>query len=189
MTNVFETPWLLLFAALLLLSVVWVIRQSLPDKRTWPLLLIPPAVAILGGGLDYFVKTDYERIDTLLERGRRAAVNEDTMGLAQILADDYSDRLNGSKYELVSFFNSFFEKSQIDRIRRTASQVVIDAPTAEAECAFRVQLAPNNAYTQAGSLYFVKVRFKLTKQADGRWLISGADLREVNFQPMGWRDV
>jgi len=71
MTNVFETPWLLLFAALVLLIIVWLIRQSLPEKRTWPLLLAPLAVAVLGGALEYFVKTDYERIETLMERGRR----------------------------------------------------------------------------------------------------------------------
>jgi len=189
MPNLFETPWLLLFIALLLLIVVWFIRQSLPEKRTWPLLLAPAALAILGLGLDYFVRTDYERIDTVLEKGRRAALNGNTEALADVLAKDYSDRIHGSKHELVSFFKSFFQKSKFDGIRRTSSEIVADPPRATADCAFRVQLAPDNAYTQAAGLYFVKLRFTLSKQPDGNWLISRADLQEVNFQAMGWKDI
>ncbi len=189
MTNVFETPWLLLSVALVLLIVVWFVRQSLPQKRTWPLLLIPLGVAILAGALEYFVKTDYEQINELLERGRRAALNEDADALARTLAENYTDRAHRSKAQVEAFFRSFFLNSQIDRIRRTASQVAITPPTATAECVYRVQLAPNNAYGQAGNLYFVKLRFSFSRQPDGRWLIDGADLREVNFQPMGWGDV
>lgn len=189
MLNVFETPWLLLCAALVLLIVVWFIRQALPEKRTGPLLLIPLATAIAAGVLEYGFQTDYEQIDSLLERGRRAAVHEDVMGMAETLAPDYRDRIHRSKEAMVSFFESWTQTSQIDTIRRTTSHIVVSSPTATAECVFRVLLAPNNAYTQAASLYYVKLRFNLAEQADGHWLVNGADLLEVNFQPMNWGDI
>ncbi|MBE0535793.1 MAG: hypothetical protein IH624_08995 [Phycisphaerae bacterium] len=189
MSNVFETPWLLLFVALVLLIIVWLIRQNLPEKRTWPLLLAPLAVAVLGGALEYFVKTDYERVESLMERGRRAAVHEDAAGFAEVLAPNYADRAHRSKAALVAFFESFFQTTQITHIRRTASQVVITPPSATAECVYRVQLAPGSAYSQAASMYYVKLRFHFAQQADGGWLIDGANLLEVNFQPMGWGDI
>ena len=189
MFDIFETPWLLLCVALVLLIVVWLIRQNLPERKTWPLLLIPLAAAAMAGASEYFVKTDYERIDALMESGRRAAVRENVTELAETLAEGYSDRVHDSKSEVVAFFRSFSATSRIDHLRRTASQVVITPPTATAECVYRVLLAPDSAYSQAASLYYVKVRFNFAKQADGRWLINGVDLLEVNFQPMNWGDV
>ena len=84
---------------------------------------------------------------------------------------------------------SFFTTTKIDKAPQTTGQIVIDAPTATAENVYRVHVGPNSAYTQAATIYFVKVRMRLEKNADAQWLITGFELLELNFQPFHWRDL
>ncbi len=189
MTNIFQTPWLLLFISLVLLMVVAVLRQNSPEKQLWWLLLLPLSVAVIAFGLDHFIKTDYEKVKHTIKCARDAVVAEDADALGTTLSPGYSDRSHDSRGELVRFMRSFFTTTQIDKARQTTGQIVINAPTATAENVYRVHVEPNSAYTQAASLYYVKVRMRLTKNADAQWLITGCELLELNFQPFRWRDL
>ena len=189
MTNIFQTPWLLLFISLVLLIVVTVVRQNSPEKQLWWLLLLPLVLAIIALGFDYFIKTDYEKVKQAVKHARDAIVAEDADALARTLSPGYSDRSHNSGDQLVGFLRSFFATTQIDKAPQTTGQIVIDAPTATAENVYRVHVGPNSAYTQTASLYYVKVRIRLTKNADAKWLITGCELRELNFQPFHWRDL
>lgn len=189
MTNIFQTPWLLLFVSLVLLLIIAVWRQSYPEKQRWWQLLLPLALAIIAFGLDYFIKTDYEKVKHMIKCARDAVVAEDADALATTLSPGYSDRSHNSRDQLVRFMRSFFTTTKIDKAPQTTGQIVINAPTATAENVYRVHVGPNSAYTQAASLYYVKVRIRLTKNADAKWLITGCELRELNFQPFHWRDL
>ncbi len=86
MTNIFQTPWLLLFISLVLLMVVAVLRQSFPEKQRWWQLLLPLVLAIIAFGLDYFIKTDYEKVKHVIKCARDAVVAEDADALARTLS-------------------------------------------------------------------------------------------------------
>ncbi len=189
MTNIFQTPWLLLFVSLVLLIVVALVRQNSPQKQRWQLLLLPLSLAVLAFGLDCFVKTDYEKVKHTIKCARDAVVAEDADALATTLSPGYSDRSHNSRDDLVSFMRSFFTTTKIERAPQTTGQIVINAPTATAENVYRVHVEPNSAYTQAAGLYYVKVRIRLTKNSDAQWLITGCELMELNFQPFHWRDL
>ncbi len=186
MTNIFQTPWLLLFISLVLLIVVTVVRQNSPEKQLWWLLLLPLVLAIIALGLDYFIKTDYEKVKHTIKSARDAIVAEDADALARTLSPAYSDRSHDSRDQLVRFMRSFFKTTKIDRAPLKSGQIVIDAPTATAENLYRVHVEPNSEYAEAASLYFVKVRIRLTKNADAQWLITGCELLELNNQPFHW---
>ncbi len=189
MTNIFQTPWLLLFISLVLLMVVAVLRQSFPEKQRWWQLLLPLVLAIIALGLDYFIETDYEKVKQVIKHARDAVVAEDADALATTLSPGYSDRSHNSGGELVRFLRSFFATTKIDKAPQTTGQIVIDAPTATAENVYRVHVGPDSAYTQAATIYYVKVRMHLRKNADAQWLITGCELLELNFQPFRWRDL
>ncbi len=189
MTNIFQTPWLLLFISLVLLIVVTVVRQNSPEKQLWWLLLLPLVLAIIALGLDYFIKTDYEKVKHMIKCARDAVVAEDADALARILSPGYSDRSHNSGDQLVRFLRSFFTTTQIEKAPQRGGQIVVDAPTATAENLYRVHVGPNSAYTQAATIYFVKVRMRLRKDADAQWLITGCELLELNFQPFRWGDL
>ncbi len=189
MTNIFQTPWLLLFISLVLLMVVAVLRQSFPEKQRWWQLLPPLVLAIIALGLDYFIKTDYEKITQVIKHARDAAVAEDADALATTLSPDYSDRSHKSRDQMVRFIRSFLTTTQINKAPQRGGNIVIDAPKATAENFYRVHVEPNSAYAQAATIYFVKVRFRLTKNADDQWLITGCELMELNNQPFHWGDL
>lgn len=189
MTNIFQTPWLLLFISLVLLMVVAVLRQSFPEKQRWWQLVLPLVLAIIALGLDYFIKTDYEKVKQAIKHARDAVVAEDADALARTLSPGYSDISHNSGDKLVRFMRSFFTTTQIDKAPQRGGQIDINAPTATAENVYRVHVEPNSAYTQAATIYFVKVRMRLRKNADAQWLIAGFELVELNFQPFRWRDL
>ena len=189
MTNIFQTPWLLLFISLVLLLIVAVWRQSYPEKQRWWQLLLPLSVAVIAFGLDHFVKTDYEKIKQVIKCARDAVVAEDADRLGTTVSADYSDMRHNSRDDLVRFMRSFFTTTKIDKAPQRTGQIVIDARTATAENKYRVHVEPNSAYTQAASLYFVKVRIRLRKNADAKWLITNLELLELNSLPFHWRDL
>ncbi len=189
MTNIFQTPWLLLFVSLVLLLIIAVWRQSYPEKQRWWQLLLPLSVAVIAFGLDHFVKTDREKVKQVIKCARDAVVTEDADRLGTTVSADYSDRSHNSRDNLVRFMRSFFTTTKIDKAPQTTGQIVVDAPTATAENVYRVHVEPNSAYTQAASLYYVKVRIRLRKNANAQWLITNLELLELNFQPFHWRDL
>jgi len=189
MTNIFQTPWLLLFISLVVLLVVAVWRQNYPEKQRWWQLLLPLGLAAGALALDYFVRTDYEKIILTIRRARDACVAEDVDMLATTLSPEYSDISHGSRSELTRFLRSFFATTKIEKAPQKSGQVLINAPTATAENMYRVHLEANNAYTQAASMYFVKVRIRLRKDSSAQWLINGCELMELNFQPFHWGDL
>lgn len=189
MFNVFETPWLLLSISLLALVVVVMMRQSFEDKQRWWQLLIPLVLATGSIGVDYFVKTDYEKIVSTLESARKSVVAEDVDQLATVVSPAYRDRSHLSKDRLISFLRSFFASTKIDRSPCRSRDIVINGDMAEAEMLYRVHLNANSAYSQAASMYFVKVRFSLMKTGEGKWLLTQTELIELNFQPFHWGDL
>ncbi|TRZ52496.1 MAG: hypothetical protein D4S01_02820, partial [Dehalococcoidia bacterium] len=60
--NVFETPWLLLAVAVFLFLVIQIIYVFSDKWRFW-LITLPILTASMAIGLDYFVKTDLEKIN------------------------------------------------------------------------------------------------------------------------------
>lgn len=189
MTNIFQTPWLLLSISLVMLIVVTVIRQNSPEKSLWWLLLLPLVMAILAFGLDHFIKTDFEKVKHTIKCARNAVVAEDADALATTLSPDYSDRSHKSSDQMVRFMRSFFTTTQINKAPQRGGNIVINAPTATAENFYRVHVEPNSAYAQAATIYFVKVRLHLTKNANAQWLITGCELIELNYQPFQWGDL
>ena len=103
MMNVFQTPWLLLSISLVVLIIVALFRQSFEDKQRWWQLLIPLVLLAGSLGLDFFAKTDYEKIISTLKYARKAAETEDVDRLAMVVSSDYRDRSHRSKDKLISF--------------------------------------------------------------------------------------
>ena len=109
MTYIFQTPWPLLFISLVLLIVVTLVRQNSPEKQLWWLLLLPLVLAAVALGLDYFIKTDFEKVKHTLKCARNAVVAENADALGMTLSPEYSDRSHKSSKQLVSFMRSFFK--------------------------------------------------------------------------------
>jgi len=185
-SNVLETPWLLLTAAIILLAIIVVIRQTWPDKQQWWQLVIPVVLAVIAFGLDKFVETDYEKIESIINSGIRAFIAQDLGQIDRIISPDYSDSAHRSKAELMAFCRGLLSQPLAEKIRKQLEKITISAPQATAELSVRVHLLPQTVYATAGTLVFVKVKLDFTKTLYGRWFISRTELITVNNQRFTW---
>ena len=189
MSQIFETPWPVLTAALIALAVVVIIRQTWPDKSQWWQLLIPLLIAAAGLGIEHFIETDYEKIESVIEVGRQAVISQDVNRLSSIISPDYSDARHYSKDSLLSFCRDLLSQPFVERIKKQQEQINISLPNAWAEISLRLHLHPQNQYAMGGTLMYLKMKLHLTKTAYGNWLISGSKIISINNQPFGWGSV
>lgn len=188
-SQIFETPWPVLTVALIALAVVVIIRQTWPDKSRWWQLLIPVVLAAGGFCLEHFIETDYEKIESVIEAGRRAVISQDVGRIASIVSTDYSDSAHYSKEALMGFCRDLLDQPFVERIKKQQELITVSVPDAEAELSVRLHLNPQNPYAVGGTLMYVKMKLHLTKTAYGNWLISGSEIISINNQPFGWGSV
>ena len=188
-SQIFETPWPIFTVAIIVLAVVVLIRQTWPDKRRWWQLVIPLALGIGAFGLDYFFDTDYEKVESVINSGIHAVIDQDINGIDRIISADYSDSRHRSKAALMSYCRDLLEQPFVSRIKKQQELVTISAPAAVVELSIRLHLNPQNPYAVGGTLMYLKLKFDLTKTPSGNWLISRTQIIAVNYQPMGWQDV
>jgi len=188
-SQIFETPWPVLTVALIALAVVVIIRQTWPDKSRWWQLLIPFVIAAGGLGLERFIETDYEKIESIIETGRQAVISQDVGRIASIVSPDYSDSAHYSKDSLLLFCRDLLGQPFVERIKKQQELITVSAKNAEAELSVRLHLYPQNTYAVGGTLMYVKMKLHLTKTAYGNWLISGSKIISINNQPLNWGSV
>jgi hypothetical protein len=145
-TSVLETPWLLLTASIILLAIIVIIRQTWPDKQQWWQLAIPVILATIAIGLDKFVETDYEKIESIINSGIRAVIAQDLGQIDRIISPHYSDSARRSKAELMAYCRDLLSQPLAEKIRKQQEQITISAPQATAELSARVHLQPQNVY-------------------------------------------
>ena len=188
-SQIFETPWPVFTVAIIVLAVVVLVRQTWPDKRRWWQLVIPLALGIGAFGLDYFFDTDYEKVESVINSGIQAVIDQDLNQIDKIISADYSDSRHRSKAALMSYCRDLLAQPFVNRIKKQQELVTISAPTAVVELSVRLHLNPQNVYTATANIMYVELEFDLAKTSSGNWFISRTELIAVNYQPMGWQNI
>lgn len=188
-SQIFETPWPVLTVALIALAVVVIIRQRWPDKRRWWQLLIPVVLVVGGFGLEHFIETDYEKIESVINSVIQAVIKQDIGRIDRIISPDYSDSRHRSKASLMGYCRDLLAQPFVERIKKQQVQIIISAPEAEVELSVRLHLHPQNTYALGGTIMYVKMKLYLAKTLYGNWLISRTEIITVNNQPMGWQNI
>jgi Holliday junction resolvase-like predicted endonuclease len=190
MFNFFEQPWTLLAAAVLTLFGMLTFRSVCPEKRRWWQLLIPLFVALAGFGLDFLVKTDLEKINSLLITGVKAVENEDCSTIEAIIADNYRDSHHNTKKDLLAHCKTEFATNLIARAKKTACLVESSPPTANVALFVMITFDKNSRISQEyKSSIFVKAKLYLQKQPDKSWLINRIEVLEIDKQRVDWKDI
>jgi hypothetical protein len=189
MWNVFEQPWTLLGAAVIVLFGVLTFRSVWPEKQKWWQWLLPAGVAVLALGLDFGVTTDLEKVNGALKAAMKAGEREDIVALAQLIAADYQDSYHESKQSLINHCRDRLKPPAIERIRKIGAAVQIAPPEAKVTLTFSVKFEKESfwvrTYGKASAL--VKVQLWLHKQPDKSWLLKRSEVLEVDTIPVGWR--
>lgn len=185
MLNIFQQPWLLLIVSFVLLIAVYLFRQSLPDKRKWWQLLIPVICAGLAFAADHFVKTDHEKISSLMDTAARAVAQRDINAVEPLFAEGYSDRYHKSREAIMATCRRVMTRRSYENIVITYIEMVIQADQADIDIIARVKFNEQSAEMPAPYM-FAKLKMTLTKKPDKTWVISRTDKVEINNNEVSW---
>lgn len=190
MWNIFEQPWTLLTAAIITLLVLMIVRQKVAEKHFWWIWLLPFALAAAAFALDFLVQTDLEKIDAAITAAVKAVEDENPDAIEPIIAENYHDSLNDTKQDLLYFCRRKFAAPLVEKnIKRIVS---IDISGQKAIVVFTVRVLfdqQSYIYQAYKRLVLTKVKVELQKQPDNQWLISRAELLEIDMQPTSWRNL
>ena len=189
MYNIFQTPWPLITASVAILVILTVFRLGWPEKRRLWQLLLPPLLTITALGLDFFVKTDYEKIEIIFHLGLTAVADEDIDSLANLFSDDYSDPVHPSKQSFVSYCRALFSEPLVEKVKLRYNKITVTPPHADALFEAAVHLESNPDLAISPEIIFVKMKLDFTKTPHKTWLIRSSQIREINNQPFNWNTV
>jgi hypothetical protein len=187
MWNIFEQPWTMLGAAVLVLLGVLTFRSIWSEKRRPWQWLLPAGVAVLGVGLDLGVTTDLEKINHVIKTGLKAVETEDCAALARLVADDYQDSYHKNKESLLGQCRTRLVPPAIQKVRKIGAQVEVSPPHAKAILTMWFTFDKDSFWAQAykpTALITVELHFR--KQPDRTWLLNRAEVREVDKTPITW---
>ena len=190
MLNIFEQPWTILIAAIFALFVVLIVWMVCPGKRRWWQLALPVLIGAAGVGLDLLVQTDLEKIREVIKTGVKAVEDENCRPINQIISDSYRDSYHSSKSSLMAHCRMTLSEPLV--AKNIARIVSIDLSGQNATVILTVRVIFDKrsfVYQSFNRELFAKVKVNLQKQADNRWLISQAEILEINRQQANWREL
>jgi len=190
MFNVFQQPWTLLGAAVLVLFGVLTFRSVFPEKRKWWQLAVPFFVAASAFAIDAAVQTDLEKIHALLKKGMKAVEQKNLDALAAIISPDYYDSFHKSKAELMAHSWREMERSGVQKVKKNSVLIQVSPPQATATIIVVIRFKQDSYIAQNYKPWLlIKLRVNLQKQTDKNWLVNRAEVLEVDKQPVQWREA
>jgi len=188
MTNLFEQPWLLLSVAVIVLLVLVIVRDMLPQKHRWFLWLLPVLIAASAFALDFFIQTNNEKIKQVLAEAVKAVEDENVDALDPLISGDYQDSFHGSRQALLSHSRSQLSEPIIEKNVLRIVSLNIEPPNAVVVFTVRV------VFDAQGPIYEFRKQMVFKLQADFRregdnWLFARVELLEIDLQPVNWENM
>ena len=186
MLKIFDQPWTLLVIG------VWLIIAVLIAARFWPLkftrkhLLIGPAVIALAFALDYFVVTDREKIETIMDTLVWATQEEQAEDIVKFISPDYTDKNHRSREVFNQVCRKILSQPQIEKNWVTDQQLEFNKPRATVMITVLTQLDPRNRWIAGVSVIKTSWILDFSKQPDKSWLIDKVVLDKFNDEEVDW---
>ncbi len=189
MANIFEHPWALLGFAIGILFVTLIIRMIFPEKRHWRQLAIPFFLIVAAFGLDFFVKTDMEKIKTTIKTATTGLEQEKADLVEVLISDNYQDSRHRTKKQLMRHCRNKFSSPVVEKAITRIVEININERNADAIFTVNIVFDPQSQLYDYQRIMLVRVIFKLQKEADNGWLIKQIEILEVNKQPFKWGNI
>jgi len=191
MFEIFEQQWTLLIAATLVSFVMLMVRRIFPEKRHWWQLVLPLLFAVAAFGLDWFVRTDSEEINAVINAGVKAVEKEDCVSIETIISENYHDSYHNTKDKLMRRCRPRLSEPLVDKNYKTILAINISPSKTTATAIFTVRMIfdkQSYVYRSFKSQMLIKVEIKLQKEQD-RWLINRVEVIEIDRHPVSWQDI
>jgi hypothetical protein len=190
MLNIFEQPWTLTVVAVLVLFGLFQFRIIFPEKRHWWQLLLPVLLVCIAFGLDFFVKTDLEKINAVIKTGIKAVEQENCDAIEKIIAGNYSDSFHDTKASLMIDCRNELARSPVEKNKKASLFIEITPPQATADLTVWTRFSEAGFIAQSyKALFLIEVKIHLQKQPNKKWLINKVEIIEIDKQSVSWRQV
>lgn len=189
MTNISESPWLLLIAAIVVAHIVFIYRKIFYEKRRFWQLLLPVVIALAALSIDYFVKTDREKISAVLQFASKAVQNNTPDQLSRVIASDYADSFHYNREKLLDHSASSQIPGNIKKCKSSIASLNLQSDQANILVASTVTLERDSRNPEM-FVDIVKVNADIElKKIKNEWLITSIELRKINNLPVKWFDI
>ena len=187
--NVFENPWILVGSSFVILLILASARNSRPEKyRIW-LFLFPVIIAGAGFGLDYLVKTDYEKIDHVIDVGIEAVSTKNINLLESIISPTYRDSVNLSKTRIINYCQSILSKASVKKAERLHETITLSSDEALAKLQIKIHMETDSVYAMAGNLALINIDVHFVKTQNAKWLINNTEIMKINQQKVRYKSI
>ena len=126
MFDIFEQPWTLVGAAVLVLFGMLTFRSILPEKRHWWQLSLPVFIAAAAFGLDFLVETDLEKIKTAIKTCIKAVEEENSNVIEKHISQGYRDSYHNSKADLMRYCRSLLSQPLVEKNKKIGLMFVVN---------------------------------------------------------------
>ena len=189
MFDIFEQPWTLLTTAVIVLLAVLTLRSIFPEKRRWWQLALPAFLAVAAFGLDFFVRTNLEKINAVIKAGMKAVEQENCDAIKTIISPNYSDSYHNTKKDLMHYCRLLLSEPLVEKNKKTALVIETSPSKATATLTVLTKFEEQSYVYNYKPWLLIKIELYLQKQPDNRWLIDRAEVLELDRQPVNWRDI
>ena len=190
MSDIFEQPWVLLIIAILALLVMLMLHRIFPEKRRWWQLALPVFLAVAALGLDWLVQTDLEKINAVINKGIKAVEEENCNAIEAIISDNYSDSYHNTKDDLIYHCRSLLSEPLVEKNKKRTLVIKESTPKATVTLTVLTQFDKKSyVYRDFKPFLLTKMKLDLQKEQDKKWLITRAEILEIDRQPVNWKDI
>lgn len=190
MYNIFEKPWMLLIAAVVVLIIIYVIRAFKPEKiKRWH-LFIPLIIAVTAVAADFFFQTDRENINSIIKSCIKASKIEDADTIDTFLASDYHDSQHLSKQEIMIYCRAIFSEPAVERFVRLNQSIELSSSKAKVLLkGFLFFDKESRFYKELKPAIAVKLELGLKKYLNKKWQINRVEILEIDNQTIDWDNL
>jgi len=190
MFNFFEQPYTLTGLAVIVLFGLFTFRSVFPEKRSRTQWLIPLSVVALAFALDFIVKTDREKLNTMINTLIKAVEREDPAAIEPLIAADYQDSYHKTKAELMARCRKTLADIYIQKNKKRSCLLQISPPAAKATIFTTTTFDQKSWVAQSyKSFLFFKGEIFFAKQPDSSWRVTRINPLEVDKQPITWSQI
>ena len=190
MFDIFDKPWPLLIAAVVVFFGIMTFRSFAPDKKRWWQLLIPALLIAAAFGFDWLIQTDLEKINSVIAAGIKAVEEENPKAIQTIISENYSDSYHNTKDDFIYYCDMLLAEPLVEKNRKI--NLVIEKSGFQATAVFTVLVAfdkQSYVYKEFKQFLLVKAKLDLRKQSDKSWLIKRTELLELDRQSVSWKNI
>ncbi|UCC41539.1 MAG: hypothetical protein JSV96_09045 [Candidatus Aminicenantes bacterium] len=190
MYNIFEKPWMLLIAAVVVLLIIYVIQAIKPEKRKKWHFFIPLIIAISAFAADFFFQTDRENINSIIKSCIKASKNEDADTIETFVASDYHDSLHQSKPEIMIYCRAVFSEPAVERFIKLNQSIELSSSKAKVLLkGFLFFDKESRFYKELKPAIAVKLELGLKKYSNKKWQINRVEILEIDNQTIDWDNL